>query len=237
MIDVLVVDDDYRVAEVHSGYAAAVPGFRVVGIAHTAAEAFELVGGLVPGLVLLDLYLPDEHGLDLMRRLTDLPQPPDVIVISAARDLASVRRAMRQGAVGYLMKPFGRQQFSARMNAYRDLAGRLSAMATGSEEAEQADVDALFATLGGPAMPPPPKGQSASTMRLIREQVKRADPDISAAEVAAAVGVSRPTAQRYLAYLVRHSAIELRLRYGTTGRPEHRYSARAAMTLGAAPRR
>lgn len=230
MIDTLIVDDDYRVAQVHAGYVRTMPGFEVVGLAHTAQEAYDLVGEHTPALVLLDLYLPDEHGLDLMRRLMDLPQPPDTIVISAARDLASVRRAMRQGAVGYLMKPFGMQQLAQRLRAYADLSRRLSAMAGGAHEAEQADVDALFAALGGPAVPRPPKGQSASTMRLIREQVQRADPDISAAEVAAALGTSRPTAQRYLAYLVRHGAIDLRLQYGTTGRPEHRYSTHRSPT-------
>lgn len=228
MIETLIVDDDYRVAQVHAGYVDAMTGFHVAGVAHTAQEAFDLAETCAPDLVLLDLYLPDEHGLDLMRRLMDLAQPPDTIVVSAARDLASVRRAMRQGAVGYLMKPFGLQQFSERLGAYGELSRRLSAIAGGAQEADQADVDALFATLGTPAVPPPPKGQSASTMRLIREQVQQADPDVSAAEVAAALGISRPTAQRYLAYLVRHAAIGLRLQYGTTGRPEHRYSGRTA---------
>lgn len=226
MIDTLIVDDDYRVAQVHAGYVQTMTGFRVIAMAHTAQEAFDMTESRAPDLVLLDLYLPDEHGLDLMRRLMDLPHPPDTIVISAARDLASVRRAMRQGAIGYLMKPFGMQQLSERLRGYGDLSRHLSAMAGGTQETDQADVDALFAMLGGPAMAPPPKGQSASTMRLIREQVQQADPDISAAEVADALGISRPTAQRYLAYLVRHNALGLRLQYGTTGRPEHRYSPR-----------
>lgn len=237
VIDTLIVDDDYRVAQVHAGYVQAMTGFKVVGLAHMAREAYDLTEKCAPNLVLLDLYLPDEHGLDLMRRLMDLPRPPDTIVISAARDLASVRRAMRQGAVGYLMKPFGMQQFSQRLGAYRDLSRRLSAMAGGTQEADQADVDALFAMLGGPAVPAPPKGQSASTMRLIRDQVQRASPDISAAEVAATLGISRPTAQRYLAYLVRHGAIALRLQYGTAGRPEHRYSAHPAQSRTAGQNR
>lgn len=226
MIDTLIVDDDFRVAQVHAGYVQAMPGFQVVGVAHTAQEALDLAERQTPDLVLLDLYLPDEHGLDLMRRLMDLPCSADTVVISAARDVASVRRAMRQGAVGYIMKPFGMQQLSERLSAFRDLSLRLASMARGAQETDQAEVDALFARLGGPVAASPPKGQSASTMRLIREQVQCADPDISAAEVAAALGISRPTAQRYLAYLVRHGAIDLRLQYGTAGRPEHRYSAR-----------
>lgn len=223
-IRTLVVDDDFRVAEVHAGYAAAMDGFEVVGSEHTAARALQAAGDLAVELVLLDLYLPDENGLDLMRRLADLPSPPDVIVISAARDLASIRRAMQQGAVGYLVKPFRFAQFAERLGAYRDLQRRLAQLdAGGTGEADQAQIDTLFALLRGSMLPAAPKGQSASTMRLVRQAVLQADPDISAAEVAESVGVSRPTAQRYLAYLARHGVVELRLQYGSTGRPEHRY--------------
>jgi response regulator of citrate/malate metabolism len=226
-IRTLVVDDDFRVADVHAGYVRSVAGFVVTGIAHTAAEAFRLVGQQRIDLVLLDLYLPDEHGLDLMQRLAAEPNPPDVMVISAARDLSSIQRAMRQGAIGYLAKPFGFALLSERFGAYRDLRRRVAALASsGPQDTDQADIDALFALLGGSVLPQAPKGQSASTMRLVRQAVLHAEPDISAAQVAEAVGISRPTAQRYLAYLAQHGAIELRLQYGSTGRPEHRYRSR-----------
>jgi two-component system CitB family response regulator len=60
-------------------------------------------------------------------------------------------------------------------------------------------------------------------MRLVRDYVRQADPDVSASDVAGHLGISRPTAQRYLTSLAQQGVIELRLRYGTTGRPEHRY--------------
>ncbi|MBN9610947.1 MAG: two-component system response regulator [Actinobacteria bacterium 69-20] len=227
MIGTLVVDDDFRVADVHAGYVKSVTGFTVVGVAQSAAQTLRAVQDRRPDLVLLDLYLPDEHGLDVMRRLDEVPTPPDVIVVSAARDLASVRRAMRQGAVGYVAKPFGFALLNERLCAYRDLRRRVAALSTeGSQAAEQSDIDALFALLGGSTVAPAPKGQSESTMRLVREAVRHAAPDISAVQVADSVGISRTTAQRYLVYLARHGVIELRLQYGSTGRPEHRYRPR-----------
>jgi two-component system CitB family response regulator len=60
-------------------------------------------------------------------------------------------------------------------------------------------------------------------MARIRELLESADQDVSATEIAEEVGISRSTAQRYLAELARQGKIELRLHYGTTGRPEHRY--------------
>lgn len=222
-IRTLIVDDDFRVATIHAGFVAKVPGFDVVGLAHTAADAMAMVRAEHPDLVLLDLYLPDESGLEFMHRLDEEPTPPGVIVISAARDLAHIRAAITQGVVHYLVKPFRFAAFAERLTAFRDLHRRLEDLDSRSTEADQQDVDTLFQMLRTGTIEAPPKGQSPATMRLVRELVRDADTDVSASDVARELGVSRPTAQRYLSALAQQGVIELRLRYGTTGRPEHRY--------------
>jgi response regulator of citrate/malate metabolism len=136
--------------------------------------------------------------------------------------MASVRTAMQLGAVHYLVKPFTFEALEERLIAYRDLHGRLSRM----QQAEQHEVDALYGLLRAPA--PLPKGQSGPTMARIREILQGADRDVSASEIAEHVGISRSTAQRYLAELARQGKIELHLHYGSTGRPEHRYRIAAA---------
>lgn len=220
MIRALIVDDDYRVARVHAGYVSRVDGFSTVGQAHTVDEAVRAVGELRPDLVLLDLYLPDGHGLELIRVLAEAStRKPDFIVITAARDVHSVRSAMQLGAVHYLVKPFGFPKLQERLIAYRDMQQRLGKI----DEADQEDVDHLFALLRTPATVQLPKRHSAPTMARIRDAVRDAGEDISAAEAAALVGVSRPTAQRYLSYLAQQGIVELHLRYGTPGRPEQRY--------------
>jgi len=218
-IDTLIVEDDYHVASIHAAYVRKVRGFTVAGHASTAASALSEISRLSPSLVLLDLYLPDGNGLEVVRRTFDGPdrERPDFLVITAARDMASVRAAMKLGAVHYLVKPFTFPQLEERLLAYRDLHGRLDRI----EEAEQHEVDALYGLLRGPA--PLPKGQSAPTMSRIRELLQAASDDVSAAEVAEELGMSRSTAQRYLAELTRQGKIELSLHYGATGRPEHRY--------------
>lgn len=229
MIKVLIVDDDYRVANIHAAYVGRVPGFVVIGQAHTKADAEIAVAALHPDLVLLDLYLPDGNGLDLMSRLRDrhtvdhTPYPA-FVVITASRDVGSVREAMQSGAVHYLVKPFGFKALAERLIAFQNLHKHLTTL---EDEADQADVDALYGLLRGPAALPsePPKGHSAPTLTLVRDAVVAAKTDLSASEVADIVGVSRPTAQRYLTYLAKHGVVELHLRYGTTGRPEHRYRA------------
>ncbi len=218
MISTLIVEDDYHVATIHSAYVRRVRGFAVAGHASSLVSARAEIRRLAPMLVLLDLYLPDGHGLDLLREtLAGRGHRPDFLVITAARDMASVRAAMQLGTVHYLVKPFSFTQLEERLNAYRDLRGRLERTA----EAEQHDVDALFGLLRGPA--PLPKGQSGPTMSAIRELLQAASDDVSAGEIAEQVGISRSTAQRYLAELARQGRIDLRLHYGVTGRPEHRY--------------
>lgn len=222
-IRTLVVDDDYRVAAVHAAYVAKVEGFEVVGQAHTAAEALQAVADFRPDLVLMDVFLPDGDGLTVVRRLMDRERHPDVIVITAARDVATVRTAMQLGAVHYLVKPFGFAALSERLQAYRRLQLRLAGLA---HEAEQSDVDELFGLLRAPTASggKPDKGHSAATLALVRDAVRAANDAVSATDVAQRVGVSRATAQRYLNYLERYGLVRLHLRYGATGRPEHRYA-------------
>lgn len=222
-IRTLVVDDDYRVASIHAAYVTKIDGFEVVGEAHTAAGALDAVATHRPDLVLMDVYLPDGSGLDVVRSLIERRVHPDVIVITAARDVNTVRTAMQLGAVHYVVKPFGFAALNERLSAYRHLRRRMAGLA---DSADQDDVDELFGLLRGPATISrrPEKGHSAPTLERVRNVVRSAHADVSAAEVADAIGISRATAQRYLAYLERHGVVRLKLRYGSTGRPEHRYA-------------
>jgi response regulator of citrate/malate metabolism len=221
-ICVLVVDDDYRVAAVHAAYVAKVDGFEVVGQAHTAADALLAVEALSPDLVLMDVFLPDGDGLGVVRRLMERETHPDVIVITAARDAATVRTAMQLGAVHYLVKPFGFATLNERLEVYRRLRRRLAELPS---TAEQSDVDELFGTLRAPSASRATvaKGHSTPTLERVRDAVRAASEPVSAAEVAESIGISRATAQRYLNYLERTGHVHLQPRYGATGRPEHRY--------------
>ncbi|MFC5909092.1 response regulator [Streptacidiphilus monticola] len=227
MIRTLVVDDDFRVSGIHAAYVAKVPGFEVVGQAATVAAALTAVAELRPDLLLLDVFLPDGSGMDVLRRLTTESgaSRPDALMITAARDLGSVREAMQLGAVGYLVKPFGFAMLAERLAAYGELRERMDALA--AAETDQAEVDALFSVVRPARVAQqPPKGHSAPTLALVRAAVQGArGGDLSAAEVAERTGISRATAQRYLSYLVREGLARLELRYGATGRPEHRYRA------------
>ena len=221
MIDVLVVDDDFMVARIHRGYVAKVPGFRVVGEAHTAESALRAVQASRPDLVLLDVYLPDRSGLDVLRDLRASREvAPDVIVITAARDVDTVRAAMHGGVASYLVKPFTFATFADRLQRYAE--GRRSLARSG--ELEQSEVDRAFEQVRRTGPAPLPKGLSATTRALVVEVLQAADGDLSAVQTAERVGISRVSARRYLEHLCESGQATQRPRYGAAGRPEHRYA-------------
>ncbi|KUO17175.1 response regulator [Streptomyces dysideae] len=219
MIRVLVVDDDFMVAKVHSGFVAKTPGFEVAGVAHTGADALRMVTELRPDLVLLDIYLPDIDGLTVLRRIrTAGAVQTDVIVISAANDVDTIRGAMHGGVLHYLIKPF---TYGALYDQLQHLAA-LHAKLGGLSQAAQADVDQVFGNRPrGEAQLP--KGLTAQTADLVARVLRSADTDMSATDCATAASLSRVSTRRYLEHFAETGRAEVRLRYGGTGRPEHRY--------------
>lgn len=220
MIRTLVVDDDYRVAELHCAYVERVRGFEVAGRAHTGASALAAVDQLRPDLVLLDIYLPDISGLEVLQRLREEDHPPvDVVAVTAAREVNSLRAAMRGGVVHYLIKPFLFPTFEEKLLSYAAAYERMKHMGN----AEQGDVDRIFSALRSASNEPLPKGLSDATLDLIVQVLARSQSGLPAAAVAEVAGVSRVTARRYLDHLCQLGRAELAMRYGGPGRPEHRY--------------
>lgn len=223
-IRTLVVDDDFRVAHIHAASIERIDGFVCIGQAHTAADARAKILESAPDLLILDIYLPDQDGLSLLRSLTGEGAAPDCIFITAARDLESVRAAMGLGAMYYLVKPFGFAQLRDKLETYRRWRTEVANQPPGNE-ADQSRVDALYDMFRGSG------GQSGAarllppTMAKILRAVQAADGPIGASAIAAQLGISRPTAQRYLTELHRRGALELDLEYGSTGRPVNLYHA------------
>jgi len=213
-IRVLVVDDDFRVARLHASYVEAVEGFEVAGIAHTAADAVELAARERPDLVLLDEYLPDQHGSSIIAALDAA-----VIVVSAAEDSVVVRHALSLGAVNYVLKPFPPPVLTERLMAFARFWDQLGPGA----HLDQTAVDRALQALRRADAPTATarKGRSPVTSEAITRVLRSAEDALTALEVAEATGVSRATAQRYLSDLTRDGHARLSLRYGSTGRPEH----------------
>ena len=219
-VRVLVVEDEALAAEAHASYTARIDGFEVVGVARSAHEAMRFLGGHPEvDLMLLDLHLPDGHGLGLLQRVRAAGHRCDVIAVTSARDSEVVRNAVTQGVVLYLLKPFTFASFRAKLEQYAAYRGQ---MAAAPAEVVQDEVDRLFGSLR-PTAQTLPKGMSPETLNQVTDALRAAPEPLSATEVATAVGTSRVTARRYLEHLADGGLVDRRPRYGRSGRPEVEY--------------
>jgi response regulator of citrate/malate metabolism len=221
MIGVLIVEDDFRVAQVNQGFVESVSGFAVSGIASTVAEAERALAELRPDLIILDLYLPDGSGLDVLRRLRSGAGPADVIVVTAAKEGTTVQEALRAGAVDYILKPYRMERFAEALSQYREYRRQVAA----SAEVEQDQVDRLLA-LRPAGTGPAPKGIDPLTLDKVVAALRLAERALTAEEFGGRTGLSRTTARRYLEYLVSLGRARVEHAYGNVGRPERLYGRR-----------
>jgi response regulator of citrate/malate metabolism len=222
VIRVLIVEDDFRVAEINAAYVSKEPDFEVIGIAHSAAVGLQMVLELKPELVLLDLFLPDDHGLELFSKLQQLPRgsKPDVFVITAAKDSQSLKDAIQLGAASYIVKPFNGHELIERLRTYKGALERLQQ----SSEVSQAEVDATVAMMrGAKATEPSDASSSNPTTSLILNCLQENSGPMSASEVSSVLRISRATAQRYLSQMADRKLVVLELQYGAAGRPINKY--------------
>ncbi len=212
-LTVLVVDDDFRVAHMHAEIVRAMPGFIVIETVNTLAGARKAAS---VDLALVDVYLPDGSGIDFVRELSG-----DAMMLTAATEPHTVRAAIAAGALGYLVKPFQPTELAARLAGYARYR-KLLATSTLTATAIDAALDALR-----PKLAPSPQSVAAPspTKKLVLQALHASASPMSAAEMADAIGVSRATAQRYLATLGASGEVTVGLRYGTTGRPEQEFTA------------
>lgn len=221
-IRVLVVEDEPLLADAHRAYTERVPGFTVVGVAHTGREAMSLLRGagqMTVDLILLDFNLPDVHGLELCRALRAAGSRIDVLAVTSARDLEMVRAAVALGVTHYLLKPFTFAGFRDKLERYAQYRHQVAAS---GQVSTQHEVDRMLATLRSTGPDNLPKGLSVETLDAILAALHEVS-GMSATEVATRAGISRVTARRYLEHLVETGPVVRTSRYGGPGRPEVEY--------------
>lgn len=224
IIKVLIVEDDPMVAKFNRHYLDQLEGFECVGWAASAAEARELAEREEPDLLLLDLYMQQSGGLDLLSSLRKSGSPVDAIIISAASDHTSIRKALQLGAVDYLIKPFEFERFRASLTDYRhDIL-----MMARTERLSQDELDQLVRYRGAKTGSEPgssrlPKGLTDPTLRLVWSAVPEDGALVSTEEVAARGSISRISARKYLAFLTEIGALQMEMEYGGPGRPVYKY--------------
>jgi len=220
MIKVLIVEDDPMVLEVNKEYLSKLDNFLLVSSAKTGQEALHSIRNEDIDLVLLDVYLPDISGVDLLRKIRDLNMPIDVITVTAARDSETVHRLFRLGVIDYLVKPFRFDRFKSALENYERFWYKLKNKETMSQE----DIDYFIEQEKSPNIELLPKGLNEITLKQIMMALLKQKEPIRAEELAQYLGLARVTVRRYLDYLAKQNKVNVNLQYRQVGRPTHYYS-------------
>ncbi|NGN96813.1 response regulator [Grimontia sp. S25] len=228
-IHVVIAEDDVQIAEIQKRFLERIEGVELVGIAHTLEDAEDLVDVFKPELLLLDNHFPNGTGLELLRKLRANNSETDVILITAAKEVDTLREALRSGVFHYILKPLVFERLQDAIQQYAAYLEKLHAM----EDLVQTDVDTLLPQRAVASTSVPqetttviqrlPKGIDGITLDKIRTVFSDSEESLNAEEVGAMIGASRTTARRYLEYMVSTQELEAQVNYGSVGRPERRY--------------
>jgi response regulator of citrate/malate metabolism len=225
-IQVMIIEDDETTIKIYEKFTHKIEGFQVVATTSTGKQALELMNVFTPDLILLDVFLPDMKGTDLLWEIRKHQRGVDVILITAANDVDTFSDAIRGGAFGYLMKPIMIDKFIETLEKYKETRLALLKMTTveqdhvnnffrlNSREEQAADANKAESL---------PKGIDKHTLKKVRQSMKETEDSMNAEELANILGASHSTVRRYLEYLVANEEMEVEVLYGTIGRPERRY--------------
>ena len=222
MLNVLIVEDDVKISEIQRLFVDKIDGYTVVGIANSINEAEEMVFVLEPDLVLLDIFLPDGNGIELLWKIRSVLKKTDVVLITAAKEVEIFEEAMRGGVFDYILKPLVFSRFKKTLDEFKKHRSKLENIHTIS----QGEIDRLLHQTGkiSSNQEEMPKGIDPITLQKVSEMLKSYSSDgISAEKAGSLIGVSRTTSRRYLEYLVAKGSAIADLCYGTQGRPERVY--------------
>lgn len=218
---VLIAEDDFRVASIHEKFLKKIPDIQIVGKTMNAVETLNFLKEHSVDLLILDVYLPDELGIDLLPKIRRFFPEVDIIIVTASTDKAFLVRAIRHGVVNYLIKPVSLEKFTEIIESYKN---KISLIET-QDELDQSLIDHYF---GNPdslkeSTARLPKGIDLLTLEKVVSIIHQQVDGISAEEVGKKMGASRSTARRYLEHLISIGKCKAELVYGIVGRPERNY--------------
>ncbi|AIF44239.1 response regulator [Virgibacillus sp. SK37] len=220
MLHVLIAEDDFRIANIHEKFLEKITGFQVVGKALNGQETLDFVSEKEVDLLLLDVFMPDQQGNEIIRDLRKINPELDIIIISAAAEKDIVEESIRNGVFDYILKPVKLNQFMETIERYKTMKIKMA----NQEEIDQTFLDEL---LGKQKLmleeEVTPKGIDPLTLKKVEEIMEAFGEGLTAEETGKKIGVSRTTARRYLEYLISVGRVTAELEYGIVGRPERKY--------------
>ncbi len=223
MIKTVIVEDDLMVASINSQFAKRNPNIQIVATFHNGKDALDYLKKSDADLVLLDLYMPDCTGLELLSELRSIGSEIDVIMITAANDAEHINEALQLGIVDYLIKPFQYERFAQALDKY---LVRKKAIESGVSFTQE-EIDRLVNASTPSASTKKTelqKGVQQKTLDKIRVCLS-AHPGnyLPCEQIASETGLSRVTIRRYMNFLIEENEVTSMIDYSTGGRPSILY--------------
>ncbi|WP_430790804.1 response regulator [Virgibacillus flavescens] len=221
MIHVVIAEDDFRVAGIHEEFLSKISDVKVVGKALNGKETLQLVEKHSIDLILLDIYMPDILGTELIGEIRKIDGSIDIVMISAATDKLMVESTLKNGVFDYIIKPVKMDRFIETIEKYKRTKNSLN----DKSEIDQSFLDDYFGyqQIENPRTELTPKGIDPLTLKKINEIIENSHGGLTAEEMGVEIGASRTTARRYLEYLISIGKCTAQLEYGIVGRPERKY--------------
>ncbi|MFT4140008.1 MAG: response regulator [Bacillus sp. (in: firmicutes)] len=219
MIKVLIVEDDPMVAMLNTHYLEQVGGFELVQAVNSVKSAIEILEKSRVDLVLLDIFMPEETGFELLMYIRNQEKEIDIMMISAVHDMGSIKKALQYGVVDYLIKPFTFERFKEVLTIYRE---KLTFMKE-QQKISQSELDSLI--LQKEKREPTvtkelPKGLTKQTLQLIWQKIDSLNGSVfTTDEMAQLVGISRVSIRKYVMFLTDIGVLENEMMYQHVGRP------------------
>lgn len=223
----MIVEDDPMVRDINSKFLKKLSEFSLVKAAAGLLEAQEfIISQNQVDLILLDIYLPKENGIDLLKWLRKEDVKVDVILITADKTSDMIQEAFRYGAVDYLIKPFTFERFKDALINYKERYYSFSNL----DIIEQNMLDKYLSKNislhrnNDDNENELEKGINKYTYKIVWQEVEKTGEEyITAEEISDRTGVARVTVRKYLECMEREGKVKKLIEYGKIGRPQHKY--------------
>jgi response regulator of citrate/malate metabolism len=225
-IRTLIVEDDPMVSNINKKFLEKIDSFELVDIAKNGEQGLKFLREQAVDLLLVDLYMPNFNGMELLRTIRSNGYKCDVIMITAADSPDVVEEALRLGVVDFILKPYDFQRFQSALL----LAKKRFTLFRSIQSLNQQKIDSLQNLLEKEESELLPKGIDPITLDLIRDALHHSQTPLSAQDISDQVELSRITTRKYLEYMVEMNEIKLELKYSQQGRPTKLYRYRKPLT-------
>ena len=223
MYRTVIIEDDPVITQLNRQYVEKDSRFTVVQTFSAAHPALFWLRNNLVDLIILDMYMPQMSGLELLRILRAEGVNADVIMVTSADDAATIESFIRLGVTDYLIKPFGYERFQLALKNFCDHWDTIHQDPNHPHKFTQNQLDNVLLHLTASSPPPAPggmpKGLQSQPLPLLQDYLKEHPQGPPWDDIASHVGLSVVTVRRYMNYLAEQHLVDSDMDYNTGGRP------------------